>query len=70
MSISNKKITLNISEELLAKAREATGGGITDTVRRGLQLLAASSSYDELRSLRGKLKLSIDVEALREDRNW
>ena len=57
-------------EHLLERAQEETGTGITDTIRRGLQLLAASSSYEELQSLRGKVQLKIDVDKLREDRDW
>jgi len=42
--------------------------GITETVRCGLTLVAAGRAYDGLRRLRGKLRLSLDLEALREDR--
>ena len=46
----------------------ASGEGITQTVRRGLELVAAGRAYEELRRLRGKVRLGIDLEALREDR--
>ena len=65
-----KKITLHVPEELLARAQEETGAGISDTVRKGLQLLAASSSYDQLREMRGKLKVNLNLKDLREDREW
>ncbi len=62
------KITVHVPEELLEKARKSTGEGITATVRRGLQLVAASEAYRQLRELRGKVAVSIDLEELREDR--
>ena len=63
-----KKITVHVQEELLKKAQRSTGQGITETIRRGLQLVAASESYEALRRLRGKVKFSIDLKGLREDR--
>lgn len=63
-----RKITLEVPEELLERALAASGEGITQTVRQGLQLVAAGRAYEELRRLRGKVKLGIDLEALREDR--
>lgn len=63
-----KKITVHVSEELLRRAQEATGQGITLTIRRGLELLAAARAYEKLRGLRGRVKLDLDLEQLREDR--
>lgn len=63
-----RKITLEVPEELLDRALRASGQGITQTVRRGLELVAAGRAYDELRQLRGKLRLAVDLEQLREDR--
>jgi hypothetical protein len=60
-----RKITIMISADLLKRATAATGKGITPTIREGLEAMAASQSYEALRRLRGKLKLSIDVEQLR-----
>ena len=63
-----RKITLEVPEALLERALAATGEGITPTVQRGLELIAAGRAYDELRRLRGKVKLGIDLDTLREDR--
>ena len=63
-----RKITVEVPEELLERARKSSREGITGTVRRGLELVAAGRAYDELRKLRGKVRLGIDLEALREDR--
>ena len=63
-----KKITVQIPESLLKKAQKATGLGITPTIRQGLQLVAAGRAYGKLRRLKGKVKFSLDLKALREDR--
>jgi hypothetical protein len=63
-----KKITVHVPAALLEKAQRSTGQGITETIRRGLQLVAASDAYEKLRALRGKVSISVDVESLREDR--
>lgn len=63
-----RKITIEIPEELLEKAQKATGSGITQTVRTGLQLVAASETYDRLLELRGKVKFSLTWEELKDDR--
>ncbi|MFZ3202188.1 MAG: hypothetical protein WA175_13685 [Candidatus Acidiferrales bacterium] len=44
-----RKITVRISPDLLKNAQRATGAGITQTVRTGLQLVAASRTYARLR---------------------
>lgn len=63
-----RKITVHVSDELLARAQKAAHAGITETVRKGLELLAASEAYEAVRKLRGKVKFSIDLRELREDR--
>jgi len=63
-----KKITIQVPGNLLRRAQRATGLGISPTVKQGLELLAASRSYEKLRRLRGKVNFSLDLKALREDR--
>ena len=63
-----KKITVYIPENLLKRAHTATGLGITPTIRQGLQLVAAGRAYGKLRQLKGKVRLSLDLKALRKDR--
>ena len=65
---ATRKVTIEVPAELLRRARRSTGEGITATVRRGLELVAARSAYEDLRRLRGAVNLTIDVEALRQDR--
>jgi hypothetical protein len=63
-----RKITVEIPDDLLERAQRATGAGVTQTVRAGLQLLAASQSYSRLRKLRGKVKFSRTLAELKADR--
>jgi len=63
-----RKITVEVPEDLLERAVDASGEGITATVRRGLELVAPGRAYEALRKLRGRVRLGIDLEALREDR--
>lgn len=63
-----RKITIEVPEELLQRAQKASGEGITQTVRTGLRLVAASHTYARLRKLRGKVKFSRTVEELKFDR--
>ena len=63
-----RKITVEIPPGLLEKAQEASGAGITETVRTGLQLVAASRAYAHLRQLRGKVRLSRTAAQLKADR--
>jgi len=63
-----QKITVEVPAALLEKARRASGTGITDTVRTGLQLVAASNAYDRLRRLRGTVRFSRTLAALKADR--
>jgi len=66
--MSVQKVTVHIESELLRQARKRTGKGVTATIREGLELIAASEAYERLRALRGRVKFSIDVEDLRQDR--
>lgn len=63
-----RKITVEIPRDLLQKAQQATGTGITQTIRTGLQLVAASHTYARLRQLRGKVRFSRTLAELKDDR--
>ncbi len=64
---TQKKMTVYVPAELLKQAQKATGDGPSDTVRKGLQLLAASRVYDRARKMKGKINFSLDLKKLRED---
>ncbi len=63
-----KKITVMLPEDLLDRALKASGEGITPTLRRGLELVAAKDVYKGLLKLKGKFDLKLDLEELRKDR--
>jgi hypothetical protein len=63
-----RKITVEVPRALLEKAQQASGTGVTQTVRTGLQLLAASRTYARLRRLRGKVRFSRTLAELKADR--
>jgi len=63
-----KKVTIEVPEDLLEKAQQATGSGITQTVRTGLQLVAASQAYAQLRQARGTFQFSRTLAELKDDR--
>jgi hypothetical protein len=65
---ATKKITVEVPAELLAKAQEFSKAGITETVCTGLQLLAASNTYEQLRKMRGKVRFSLSYKQLKGDR--
>ncbi len=67
MSVA-RKITVEVPSELLEKAQRASGTGVTQTVRTGLQLLAASHAYARLRQFRGKVRFSRTLAELKADR--
>jgi hypothetical protein len=63
-----KKITVELPKDLLQKAQKSSGKGITETIRQGLKLVAARDAYKQLKKMQGKVKFSIDLKSLREDR--
>ncbi len=63
-----RKITVEVPAELLQRAQSAGGTGITQTVRTGLQLVAASQTYARLRQLRGKVRFTRTLAELKADR--
>jgi hypothetical protein len=65
---TTRKLTVQVPRDLLKRAQKSTGAGVTATVRRGLELVAAARAYEELRRLRGRVAFSVDLARLREDR--
>ena len=63
------KITVEVPTDLLKKAQKATKGGVTETVREGLQKIVQSDAYERLRELRGKVHLTWNLDELRQDRD-
>jgi len=65
---TDRKITVQVPQDLLEKAQRASRTGITQTVRTGLQLVAASETYARLRQLRGKVRFTRSLAELKVDR--
>jgi hypothetical protein len=65
---ASRKITVEAPPELLEKAQRATSSGITQTVRTGLQLVAASQAYARLCQLRGRVRFTRTLAELKADR--
>ena len=63
-----RKITVEVPKDLLEKAQEASGAGITQTVRAGLRLVAASRTYARILRLQGKVRFSRTLAELKADR--
>lgn len=63
---ATRRVTANLPSDLLEKACEATGKGITETLVQGLELVRRSSAAAKARRLRGKLHLRIDLDVSRE----
>jgi hypothetical protein len=63
-----RKITVEVPQDLLEKAQRASGTGITQTVRTGLQLVVASRTYARIRNLRGKVRFTRTLAELKADR--
>jgi hypothetical protein len=65
---TTRKITVEVPQELLEKAQRASGTGVTQTVRMGLQLVAASRTYARLGKLRGRVRFTRTLAELKADR--
>lgn len=60
-----KKLMIEVSADLLEQTTTANGKGVTSTVRRGRESVAAGGAYGRLRRFRGKVKLGIKLSVLR-----
>ncbi len=63
-----QKVTVMLPKSLVAQATGLTGLGLTPVIKKGLEGIVASEALQRLRSRRGKIRFSINVDELREDR--
>lgn len=61
-----RKITVIVPADLLDKAMEASGEGITPTITEGLEKIAVAQAYADVLALKGTVKLK-PLPWLRED---
>ncbi|MBI3359109.1 MAG: hypothetical protein HY201_00210 [Nitrospirae bacterium] len=66
-NLKEKKVTVILPDALLKKATLASGEGITQTLRRGLELVAAKHAYRKLLQLKGQFDLKLNLNELRRD---
>jgi hypothetical protein len=62
-----KKITVDVDSDLLENAQAATKKNISETIRLGLKLLAASRTFEKTRALKGKVRFSKSWKDLKDD---
>src|ERR1041384_4420186 len=62
-----RKVTVMLPKDLVDRATRASGLGVTPTIRKGLQAIAASDAYERILRRRGKVRFTIDVDELRRD---
>ncbi len=63
-----RKITVDVDEDLLKTAQSASRESISETVRLGLRLLAASQAFQKALLLKGKVQFSKSWQELKDDR--
>jgi hypothetical protein len=64
-----QKVTVMLPKSLVDSATQSTGLGITPVIRQGLENVIAAQSLKRLRSRRGKVRFTINVNELRKDRD-
>ena len=66
-----RKITVHLPADLIEGAQAATGQGVTETVRQGLDKLRREEFYRQMRALRGKVDFgNLSLDELREDKDY
>jgi hypothetical protein len=63
-----RKISVAVPQVPLDKAEQASGTGVTQTVRAGLQLVAASRTYARVLRPRRKFRFAPTLAELKPDR--
>jgi hypothetical protein len=61
-----RRVTANLPVKLVNDACQVTGKGITETLVAGLERVKRSAAAAKARALKGKLRLTIDIETSRE----
>jgi hypothetical protein len=63
---SIRRITANLPSDLLEQAMKTTGRGITETLIEGLERVKRADASRKAMALKGRVQLSVDLEASRE----
>ena len=67
--MTSRRITANLPADLLDDAMRVTGKGITETLTEGLQHIRRTRAAKKALALRGRLRLTVDLEQSRERRH-
>ena len=62
-----QKVTVTLPKTLIDEALKATGIGLTSTIRQALEAIIRRQAYQGLLQMRGKVRLSINLDELRQD---
>ncbi|HZK99814.1 MAG TPA: hypothetical protein VFC47_07925 [Caulobacteraceae bacterium] len=65
-----RKITAFLPADVLTLAQANSGTGITETLRAALEAFNHAAWYRKMLELEGKVTIDIDLDALREDRDF
>lgn len=65
MAEASKKVTVNVPSVVLDRARKITGRGVTETIVQGLKELDRRQQRAALRSLKGRVGFTLDLEKTR-----
>jgi len=65
MAEAAKKVTVNLPAETLGNAMRITGKGITETLIEGLRQIDRREKRSALRGLRGRVRLTLDLDKTR-----
>jgi hypothetical protein len=63
-----RRITANLPDDLLEEAMQASGKGVTETLKEGLRLVKRTRAHGKALRLKGKIRLDVDLEGSRERR--
>ena len=66
MANAQRKVTVKLPEEALARAMRITGKGLTPTLVEGLLQIERAAQRSALRALRGKVRIELDLERTRQ----
>jgi hypothetical protein len=65
MAEATRKVTVNVPELVLERARKITGRGVTETIVEALRELERQQRRATLRGLKGRIHFSLDLEKTR-----
>jgi len=65
MTEALKKVTVNVPELVLERARKITGRGVTETIVEALRELERQKRRSTLRGLKGKIDFALDLAKTR-----